>query len=397
MSAPGPGAREPGGGAGPPVSTPGAPGPRWGFVRNPRAGGAGNQGRLERIRAEFRRAGVEVRETPTEGPGHAAALAREHAAAGAPVVFCWGGDGTLAEAARGLLDTGTALAPLPGGTMNVLAREVGLPRQAPRAVRALLAGRVVTIRPGRVRPIPAVRPGGAGRPTGEPAEPEGPRPGAPGADPDAGADECAGADEYAGAGTEPGVGRPFLSMCSAGLDAAVVRRVAERGRPFPGRGGLAPWIRAGLAVFASASVPRLRVRLLPAEGMPPADGREGPDDDAGAASGAVSWVGVGNQRRYARYLKPFPGARLEDPHLVATVVRSRTRFAVPLVAAASLAGLAQHLPGVRVCRVAGVRVEPADDAPGEVPDWQADGDPVAAGAVEIAVGPQRLRLLVPGP
>lgn len=385
MSAPG--AREPGEGVEPPVSTPGASGPRWGFVRNPRAGGAGNPGRLERIRAEFRRAGVEFRETPTEGPGHAAALAREHAAAGAPVVFCWGGDGTLAEAARGLLDTGTALAPLPGGTMNVLAREIGLPRRAPRAVRALLAGRVITVRPGRVRPIPAVRPGGAGRSPGNPAEPEGPRPGAPGAAPGAGA------GEYAGAGT----GRPFLSMCSAGLDAAVVRRVAERGRPFPGRGGLAPWVRAGLAVFASAPLPRLRVRLHPAEGMPPpAEGGEQPDDDeAGAAAGAVSWVGVGNQRRYARYLKPFPGARLEDPHLVATVVRWRTRFAVPLVAAAALAGLAQHLPGVRVCRVAGVRVEPAEDAPGEVPDWQADGDPVAAGAVEIAVGPERLRLLVP--
>lgn len=387
MSAPGPGAREPGGRAEPPVFPPGAPGPRWGFVRNPRAGGAGNPGRLERIRAEFRRAGVEVRETPTEAPGHAAALAREHAAAGAPAVFCWGGDGTLAEAARGLLDTGTALAPLPGGTMNVLAREVGLPRRAPRAVRALLAGRVITIRPGRVRPIPAVRPVGAGRPPGDPAAPGDPRPGAPGADP------AAGADEDFWAGTEPSAGRPFLSMCSAGLDAAVVRRVAERARPFAGRGGLAPWIRAGLAVFASAPLPRLRVRLLPAEGTPPAEGREGSDDDAGA----VSWVGVGNQRRYARYLKPFPGARLEDPHLVATVVRSRTRFAVPLVAAASLAGLAQHLPGVRVCRVAGVRVEPPDDSPGEVPDWQADGDPVAAGAVEIAVGPERLRLLVPGP
>ncbi len=367
-----------------------APGTPAGFVWNPRAGGTGKPKPLQRIRAAFARAGVEVRETPTRAPGHAETLAREHAAAGVPVVFCWGGDGTLAETARGLLDTGTALAPLPGGTMNVLAREIGLPRRAPRAVGVLLAGRVITIRPGRVRPIPAVRPVGAGRPPGNPAGPGDPRPGAPGADPDAGA----GADEYAGAGT----GQPFLSMCSAGLDAAVVRRVAGRGRPFPGRGGLAPWIRAGLAVFASAPVPRLRVRLHPAEGASPtADGGEGPDAAAGAASGAVSWVGVGNQRRYARYLKPFPGARLEDPHLVATVVRSRTRFAVPLVAAASLAGLAQHLPGVRVCRVAGVRVEPPDDSPGEVPDWQADGDPVAAGAVEIAVGPERLRLLVPGP
>lgn len=335
-----------------------------GFVWNPRAGGTGKPKRLERIRAEFRRAGVAVRETPTETPGHGEALARSHAAAGAGAVFCWGGDGTLAETARGLLGTRTALAPLPGGTMNVLAREIGLPRRAPRAVRALLGGRVITVRPGLVRPL---------RPPGNASEPDRP-----------GTDPGAGPDEYAGAG------RPFLSMCSVGLDAAVVRSVAERGRPIPGRRGLAPWVRAGLAVFASARSPRLRARLCPAEGTgPPPGSAEAPDD----SPEPVAWVGVGNQRRYARYLKPFPGARLEDPRLVATVVRSRTRFAVPLVAAASLAGLTGHLPGVRIAPVGRVRVESPDGAA----DCQADGDPVAAGAVEITVARERLRLLVPAP
>ena len=199
-------------------------------------------------------------------------------------------------------------------------------------------------------------------------------------------------------------------MCSVGLDATVVRRVAEGGRQTTGRRGLAPWVRAGLAVFATARSPRLRVHLRPAAGAgagpaavgegPPATG-EGPpaaeDRPPAGEAEIAAWVGVGNHRRYARHLKPFPGARLEDPHLVATVVRSRSRFAVPLVAAASLAGLAHHLPGVRVCRVSGVRVESADAAPDGVPDAQADGDPVAAGAFEITVARERLRLLLPAP
>ena len=356
-----------------------APGTPAGFVWNPRAGGTGKPKPLQWIRAAFAHAGVEVRETPTRAPGHAETLAREHAAAGAPAVFCWGGDGTLAETARGLLDSGTALAPLPGGTMNVLAREIGLPRRAPRAVRALLDGRVITIRPGLVRSVP--RPGDG-------AEPGWPPPDTPGTAPDAGA------AEYAGAGAAGGAARPFLSLCSVGLDASVVRRVAERRRGSRRQNGMAPWVRAGLAVFATARLPRLRVRLRPAPGTAPAgDGGAGPDRSSGTAAATVAWVGVGNQRRYARYLRPFPGARLADPYLVATVVRSRTRFAAPLVAAASLPGLAQHLPGVRVCRVAGLSVE--SDAGS--PDCQADGDPVAAGAVEITVGRERLRLLVPAP
>ena len=68
---------------------------------------------------------VEMVETTRRG--HAARLARGAANEGVDVVVVMGGDGTLNEAANGLVGTDTALAVLPGGSTNVFARTIGLP------------------------------------------------------------------------------------------------------------------------------------------------------------------------------------------------------------------------------------------------------------------------------
>ena len=52
----------------------------------------------------------------------------------------WGGDGTYNEAARGLVDSETALLALPGGTTSVLAYELGIPRDPVRRSLAQLDG-----------------------------------------------------------------------------------------------------------------------------------------------------------------------------------------------------------------------------------------------------------------
>ncbi len=77
----------------------------------------------------------EVETIETTRRGHAARLARGAAATGVDIVAVLGGDGTLNEAANGLVGTRTALAPLPGGSTNVFARTLGLPNDAIDAAR----------------------------------------------------------------------------------------------------------------------------------------------------------------------------------------------------------------------------------------------------------------------
>lgn len=63
---------------------------------------------------------------PTRSAEELTAKARELAEAGEPIVAAAGGDGTLMNAASGLIGTGAALGILPCGTMNVFARELGI-------------------------------------------------------------------------------------------------------------------------------------------------------------------------------------------------------------------------------------------------------------------------------
>jgi diacylglycerol kinase family enzyme len=79
---------------------------------------------------------LEVAETARTG--HAARLARGAALDGVEVVAVLAGDGTLNEAADGLVGTDTALAPLPGGSTNVFARSIGVSRDPIEATAQLL-------------------------------------------------------------------------------------------------------------------------------------------------------------------------------------------------------------------------------------------------------------------
>jgi YegS/Rv2252/BmrU family lipid kinase len=95
----------------------------------------------------------------TRYTGHATELARHAAAANHRLVFAAGGDGTLNEVANGLVGTASALAPMPIGTANSFAKELGLPRPNVfypdyllEVSQALARGRVQTTDAGYVEP-----------------------------------------------------------------------------------------------------------------------------------------------------------------------------------------------------------------------------------------------------
>ena len=81
----------------------------------------------------------EVDAVDTEAPGHATEICREAAHEGYDVVVAFGGDGTINEAANGLLGSSTPLCCLPGGTTNVFARLIGIPGELVDATEHLLA------------------------------------------------------------------------------------------------------------------------------------------------------------------------------------------------------------------------------------------------------------------
>ncbi len=81
----------------------------------------------------------EVDAVDTEARGHATELCREAAHEGYDVVVAFGGDGTVNEAANGLIGSPTPLTCLPGGSANVFGKMLGIPGELVDATEHLLA------------------------------------------------------------------------------------------------------------------------------------------------------------------------------------------------------------------------------------------------------------------
>jgi diacylglycerol kinase family enzyme len=183
---------------------------------------------------------LEVDVVETTHRGHARELAAQAAADDVDVVVTLGGDGTVNEAANGLLSGGPRprapmLAVVPGGSTNVFSRALGHSRDPVEATGEILD----SIRAGRTRLVPL---GTAAARTGQ-------------------------------QGTDHGWTAPrwFVFAAGMGFDADVISRVeARRARGRRSTGAL--YVRAGVGAFLLGRDRRRPPMTLEVPGEPSVDG-----------------------------------------------------------------------------------------------------------------------------
>src|ERR1700747_1460239 len=129
------------------------------LIHNPNAGSGGNARRrlIDEARHFLSQNGIQAELAETTGPGHATEIAQQATRDGRQLVIACGGDGTLNEVVNGLAAHQNGhrvpLALLPGGTANILAKELDLPWDIPRAAKKLVRGTVKEIALGLATPL----------------------------------------------------------------------------------------------------------------------------------------------------------------------------------------------------------------------------------------------------
>jgi diacylglycerol kinase (ATP) len=129
------------------------------LIHNPNAGngGKGRRRMLDEARRILSLGGIEADLQETRAPGDATVMAQRATVEGRQLVIACGGDGTLNEVVNGLAVQKNGhrvpMALLPGGTANVLAKEIGLPWDIPAAAEKLVHGEVKEIALGLATPL----------------------------------------------------------------------------------------------------------------------------------------------------------------------------------------------------------------------------------------------------
>ncbi len=120
------------------------------MIYNPLAGGLRKgSGKVEFIKNAFRAQGIELELLPTRAPGDATILASGLVESKCQLVVACGGDGTINEIICGMAGSHVPLMIFPGGTANVLANLIGLPKDLGHCVQLLRTGRLRRISLGK--------------------------------------------------------------------------------------------------------------------------------------------------------------------------------------------------------------------------------------------------------
>jgi diacylglycerol kinase family enzyme len=115
------------------------------FIINPHSGTGKKEMLPELIQSSIDKSIFNAEICFTKAPGHATELSREAVANGYEIVVAVGGDGSVNETASALINSKTALGIIPTGSGNGLARHLGIPVHAGKAIAVLNSGKIDVI------------------------------------------------------------------------------------------------------------------------------------------------------------------------------------------------------------------------------------------------------------
>lgn len=271
-------------------------------VANPMSAGGSTGGHRARLEGLARGIlGCEVRWT--DAPGAGRRLAKEAIEEGFDEVVAVGGDGTISEVVDGLAAAGGGvLGIIPSGTGGDLARALGLPRDAERAMRSLVEA--------EVWPVDVIELQATG-PDGQPFT------------------------------------RHGINLSGLGMAGDVVRRVNEGSKRL---GGKVTFAIATVRSLLAWKAPEATVQWVEADGTP------------GRWSGRFVNLFVGNARHCGGGMLVTPDARMDDGLLDVVLIPEQPLFDLVRRTPALYDGTVGDTPGVLAMRVREVEVQPAEDA-----------------------------------
>lgn len=303
------------------------------LIYNPASGRRRNR-RFEEIEKAIRilkDAGITTEIAATTAPGTARGMAQLAAGQRTDLVIACGGDGTVNEVVNGLAGSQTPMALLPAGTANILAKELGVPRDIPHAARLIPGGEIRRIALGIASPL-GVNGDNAAR------------------------------DEL--------IGRYFLCVAGAGPDGAIVNGVDEI---FKKNAGILAYWAEGMRQLVRYDFPEIRIQ-------------------SGGQERRATIIVIGRTAHYGGPFKITTGASLfEDSfEMLTNSTTSRLRYLACLPAL--WMGKLRSVKGIDAWKDTQVVCEPVDE---RMVYAQVDGEPVGPLPLVFRIVSNALSVVVP--
>ena len=123
------------------------------IIYNPMSGRSGSRADDARKMIQLLgQRGIAAESCATTGPDDATRLAREAVESGTDIIISYGGDGTLNEVIQGMAGSRASLAVWPGGTANVIARDLCIPFKIEQLAELISQGNTKRMSLGVIRP-----------------------------------------------------------------------------------------------------------------------------------------------------------------------------------------------------------------------------------------------------